>query len=1345
MPKRFTTRGMLFAAALCLTPALALSTAVPAVAAAAAADASVLGSGSDWTVTAVPGGYEVTLDLDSKLPMVNDAPTIVVDGTDLGLALESSDGLSLSVVTTDPVVLSASSVTKGWSSGEVDKATESTDAPTTTSNASGRRIQQKLAELATDETTDAARAVGDVDPAALGSYTVTEAEYDFGDQAIPLAAISGIRGEMTGKLYLTDATGARPVVVLMHGRHTSCNGTGANPLRWPCGATQHNVRSYLGYEGTARALASNGYNVVSIAVNAVNSNDNQLALDYGAQARGQVVLDTLTMLKKASAGDAVKFDDVVSATGVTTTRTLDDALALATTRVDQPAAASGVTAASLVGRFDTTHVGIMGHSRGGEGVASAATLNQALETPFGIEAVLPLAPVDFGRMTISDVPTAVFLPYCDGDVSNQQGQHMIDDSRAAFDDNALRSAVWVMGANHNFFNTVWTPGKYPYNTGDDWSTGDTTSTCATNNATRLTADQQYQVGVSYMTAFFRLTMGGETQFQSLFDGSVKPATASTPFADVRVMASQPHDKTALITDFASQSSLTRTYGTGTAVVCANLTARTLPQTLAYCATTKASSQVPHWTPASFAPNVPATPVTKFGWTSATGELRVSIPAGKRDVSKFSQLTLKTAPDEALPAGTDFTISVVDGSGKTFSVLASAINPLAVNRMPGGTNTTLNKIVLQQLTIPTSTMTGINLSDVREVRFLAAVGADATPAGGVYLSDLAFDQPSVGTAVKTTRTAVNVGNTTAEEGNGPGTVDVPVLLNRADKNAVTAYLSVVGTATGKVGLGMEKVTFAPGETCKIVTVSTLGDTAASAAATTLFKVSATNTQNAVMGQAAFNNLVIREDDGTTGTTAAVAAVGTQGNVCEEQALALTTGSLDVTPESIAPGESYSAVATGYRAGESVSFALGGKATAAVIADATGTATLTDTTSADVELGTATITAVGAGFGYKSQGTLAVLGETATALELSPAMPALLESVTLTATVTGASTAGTVTFTDGGDVIGTAEVVDGVAEFTVADGFGVGEHSLAAAFGATSTASASVSDSYGFTLAKNASSIVVTTDASTHVYGEPTVVTATVEGSATGTVEFGFDGTTTAVEVEDGTATLTLPATVLPGTYDVTAQLLGDDTTEQSTVATTSFTITKGATSIVVTTDAAKHVFGTSVVITAKVTGSKTGIVEFANGDKTKKVALVDGQASLTLAPSLAAGSYRLTAQFLGTATSDASTVGVKAYTVTKKATSTGLSLNKTTAKRNTAVTATITVAGGVAGVYPTGKVTLRYGNVSKTVTLTAAAKGKLSVKFLPSATATSTSVRAVFAGDTNYSTSTSKTVSVKVVK
>ena len=115
----------------------------------------------------------------------------------------------------------------------------------------------------------------------------------------------------------------------------------------------------------------------------------------------------------------------------------------------------------------------------------------------------------------------VMLPYCDGDVSNQQGQHFIDDSRYAHDDSVLKSTVWVMGANHNFFNTVWTPGKYAYSTSDDWGASSTDSVCGPASATniRLSADDQYNVGTAYMTAWFRMTVSpGEPGFLPMFDG-----------------------------------------------------------------------------------------------------------------------------------------------------------------------------------------------------------------------------------------------------------------------------------------------------------------------------------------------------------------------------------------------------------------------------------------------------------------------------------------------------------------------------------------------------------------------------------------------------------------------------------------------------------------------------------------------------------------------------------------------------------------------------------------------------------------------------------------------------------
>jgi hypothetical protein len=188
-----------------------------------------LPSGSDWSVTQAPGGYLVTVDLAKKLPMISDAPTIEVDGTPIGIATESADGLSLSVFTTDAAVASASSAEAGWFSKPSGGTTPK------------RTAADVVAPEADAEPLDA-------NPSSIGKYAVTESVYNFGTQAIPLAAIGGIRGEMQGKIYLPKTTGARPTVVLLHGRHTSCGRVVADavraspamtapPARWPATAT----------------------------------------------------------------------------------------------------------------------------------------------------------------------------------------------------------------------------------------------------------------------------------------------------------------------------------------------------------------------------------------------------------------------------------------------------------------------------------------------------------------------------------------------------------------------------------------------------------------------------------------------------------------------------------------------------------------------------------------------------------------------------------------------------------------------------------------------------------------------------------------------------------------------------------------------------------------------------------------------------------------------------------------------------------------------------------------------------------------------------------------------------
>ncbi|GAA0403911.1 hypothetical protein Acor_24690 [Acrocarpospora corrugata] len=898
----------------------------------------IVASGPQWSVTRVAGGFRVTLELDEELPVIGSAPTLSADGRVLGPATESADGKSLSLVTADPSVTAATSVT-----------TDAVEATVTSRARSAPNPQLAQPGITPD--------ILQVDPSTPGSHQVSEAVYDFGDLAIPLLNIGGIRGEITGKIYLPDGRGRKPVVVFLHGRHASCFGTGAaNPARWPCRPSPDSpsqratIPSYLGYDAPARALASNGYAVVSISSNAINANDNQLAADYGAQARGQLILDTLRMLDVADDGDPVVYHDAFT--------NRDVSLAQALTGDIEPS--------DLVRKFDLDSVGIMGHSRGGEGVVAASTLNDALPLwqQFGIKAVLPLAPVDYDRISMPNVATATILPYCDGDVENLMGQHIVDDSRHSFDDNVLRSAVLVMGTNHNFFNTIWTPGGWPSGTADDWvslATGANDPVCDPTSATttRLTAPQQVQVGATYMAGFFRLTLGGEKQFQPLFDGSAVTAP-STSFAGISVTATQPAKSRMDLATFEAADPSVLVSGDATAEVCASMGGNggvQLPQPSPHCTTTLNSAAVPHWSPALWAFNIPSSPMLHLKWTSPTGEARVAVPHGKRDISRFEQLSVKIAADEFVPAGTDLTVSVADGSGNTWSSPVSALNPAAVTRLPGVSSPWLRKVILQQVIIPAAALTQLNLSDLREVRFTAGA-----PSGGVYISDLSAENRAVGERSPERQATVNVVPNNVEEGSGPGTANVAAVLSERVGHPVTAYVSVFGSATGAAGAEMRQVTFAPGQLCVPVPVATLGDQLPSRTPATSFKVSATNVAHAVMGDKGFGTFTVREDDGVTGGTPAP-AFGVPGDVCAEYAAAQKPGHLNVTGV-VYPGSVTTLRAGGYRAGESVEFRLNSAPLGRALADAGGMVSFAATIPAGTPSEKVTLTAVGAGSAFST---------------------------------------------------------------------------------------------------------------------------------------------------------------------------------------------------------------------------------------------------------------------------------------------------------------------------------------------------------------------------------------------
>jgi hypothetical protein len=154
----------------------------------------------------------------------------------------------------------------------------------------------------------------------------------------------------------------------------------------------------------------------------------------------------------------------------------------------------------------------MGHSRGGEGVTAWIDYNKRRTNGprYTASAVFALAPTDFGDHVIADrTAYAVLLPRCDGDVSNLMGADVFE--RSQYRTQGPLHQITVEGANHNWFNSVWTFD-------DNGATGD--AVCSPRGAlsARLSVRQQEQVGLAWMAAFFRRYVGSESAFNGMLSG-----------------------------------------------------------------------------------------------------------------------------------------------------------------------------------------------------------------------------------------------------------------------------------------------------------------------------------------------------------------------------------------------------------------------------------------------------------------------------------------------------------------------------------------------------------------------------------------------------------------------------------------------------------------------------------------------------------------------------------------------------------------------------------------------------------------------------------------------------------
>ena len=501
-----------------------------------------------WEIVALDASsYEVSWTSPSRLPLGADRPRIVGAGLPIGEARIDPDGRTVRTVVTAAVVPDPAGLDVLLSGDRLDEG------------GLDPVVRRRVAPVDRVATTVLPAA----DPGVPGTFETVSSDYEL--EPVKLA---GLRRpvEMVGHVVEPSAgavTGPRPLVVFLHGRHDVCynpdddlDHTG----QWPCPAPFQEVPSHLGYDYLQQVLASQGYATVSVRVNGINAQDFRVP-DGGAGARAEMVERHLDYWVDLADEHQVDLDEVV----------------------------------------------LVGHSRGGEGVARAS-IRIPTSAPYRVAGQVLLAPTDFASQASPYVPTVTVLPYCDGDVHDLQGQQFTDVARdLAADDTSLKSSVLVMGANHNYFNTEWTPGASAAPSSDDWR-GDPGSACGAATPDRLSRAEQRAVGTAYVAGAAALFTGDESSLP-LFDGSLVRLD-SLGDADVRSHAIGGGRD---LRRPGADATLTNVSGGATAGICQG---RTSPDagSATWCGRKLGDLIAPHWSPGD--QGRPTTDFLTMGWTEA---------------------------------------------------------------------------------------------------------------------------------------------------------------------------------------------------------------------------------------------------------------------------------------------------------------------------------------------------------------------------------------------------------------------------------------------------------------------------------------------------------------------------------------------------------------------------------------------------------------------------------------------------------------------------------------------------------------------------------------------------------
>jgi hypothetical protein len=370
------------------------------------------------------------------------------------------------------------------------------------------------------------------------------------------------------------------------------------------------------------------------------------------------------------------------------------------------------------------NIGIMGHSRGGDGVVKAARINQQQALGHNINAVIALAPTDqYGAEVLGGAwTTPFFILYGsrDGDINGgiwTSGYTVPQTGFAHYDraNGSKKSMCFVYCATHNGFIT----------NNSDAELGDVSDLL-------LPAVQQAFTN-AYMNAFFRWHLKNESQWKGMFAGEWTPGSVSASGAEFYM---QYHDTIVkVVDDFEG-------------VI--NWQASTIGGSVDHGGTLPVDPSEGKMCAARIVGLDPKSPHDtqglKIKWDNIGDILVFSIPLNNKDVTGnglYSVLSFRVAqktdsPDNLANQSQNFRVALKDSSNNERAVRVSAFSEIpypdhrSQHHLSKSAMNTI-RIPLKSYQIECAGLSKVNLHDITTLKFLFSEKVT----GEILIDDIEF--------------------------------------------------------------------------------------------------------------------------------------------------------------------------------------------------------------------------------------------------------------------------------------------------------------------------------------------------------------------------------------------------------------------------------------------------------------------------------------------------------------------------------------------------------------------------------------------------------------------------------